>query len=169
MVRLLSTKSPFVKHVLMVLSASALAFAAGGTAHAKIWGYIDETGKVHVSTSKVDDRYQIFFKGRTALEAADTADRTQSHMASRLRGGTRQARAARFDSLIEQHAASQRLDPALVKAVIAAESSFEPNAVSLKGAVGLMQITPNTAERYGVVGDATRSIEHKLRDPAINQ
>jgi soluble lytic murein transglycosylase-like protein len=79
-----------------------------------------------------------------------------------------QPNAGRFAPLIEQYAKLQQLDPALVKAVIAVESSFQPNAVSVKGAVGLMQIIPETGERYGVLGDATRSIEQKLRDPAIN-
>jgi soluble lytic murein transglycosylase-like protein len=74
----------------------------------------------------------------------------------------------RFEPLIERHARLQQLDPALVKAVIAVESSFEPEAVSTKGAVGLMQIIPETGERYGVVGDARRSVAQKLRDPATN-
>ena len=55
-----------------------------------------------------------------------------------------------------------------MKAVIAVESSFEPDAVSEKGAIGLMQIIPGTGERYGVTGDARRSVEQKLRDPATN-
>lgn len=74
----------------------------------------------------------------------------------------------RFEALIHKHATLQNLDPALVKAVIAVESSFEPDAVSGRGAVGLMQIIPETGARYGVVGDARRSVEQKLRDPAIN-
>jgi soluble lytic murein transglycosylase-like protein len=52
--------------------------------------------------------------------------------------------------------------------VIAVESSFEADAISTKGAIGLMQIIPETGERYGVAGDAKRSVEQKLRDPAIN-
>jgi soluble lytic murein transglycosylase-like protein len=79
-----------------------------------------------------------------------------------------QPNAGRFAPLIEEYAKLQQLDPALVKAIIAVESAFQPNGVSVKGAVGLMQIIPETGERYGVVGDATRSVEQKLRDPAIN-
>jgi soluble lytic murein transglycosylase-like protein len=61
-----------------------------------------------------------------------------------------------------------RVDPALVKAVIAVESAFEPAAVSPKGALGLMQLTPDTGARYGIVADKVRSAEQKLLDPAIN-
>jgi soluble lytic murein transglycosylase len=55
-----------------------------------------------------------------------------------------------YDSLILRAARSQRLEPALVKAVIAAESDFNPRAVSRAGALGLMQLMPRTAERMGV-------------------
>ena len=124
------------------------------------------------STKKLDDRYQLFFKGRTTFEAPDAAADIQSRAALErtpiFHRVMDQPNARRFAPLIEQYAKLQQLDPALVKAVIAVESSFQPNAVSVKGAVGLMQIIPETGERYGVMGDATRSIEQKLRDPAIN-
>ena len=42
------------------------------------------------------------------------------------------------------------MDPALVKAVISTESGWNPQAVSRKGAVGLMQLIPETAQRFGV-------------------
>jgi soluble lytic murein transglycosylase-like protein len=42
------------------------------------------------------------------------------------------------------------VDPALVKAVISTESGWNPRAVSRKGAVGLMQVIPETAQRFGV-------------------
>lgn len=55
-----------------------------------------------------------------------------------------------YDSLIVRAARAQRLEPALVKAVIAAESDFNPRAVSRKGAQGLMQLMPETAHTLGV-------------------
>lgn len=61
--------------------------------------------------------------------------------------------------VVEQAAADHRLDPALLLAVIHAESGFNPQALSPKGAVGLMQLMPATASRYGT-GD--------LRDPGRN-
>jgi soluble lytic murein transglycosylase-like protein len=161
-----------LKQVLMAQCMTALAFGLNATARADIWGYVDETGAARISTQKLDDRYQLFFKGGTTFEAPDAAADAQSRAAFErtpsFRRAMGQPNAGRFAPLIERYAELQHLDPALVKAVIAVESSFQPDAVSVKGAVGLMQIIPETGERYGIVGDATRSIEQKLRDPAIN-
>ena len=55
-----------------------------------------------------------------------------------------------------------------MKAVVAVESAYEADAVSSKGALGLMQVIPETAARYGVTDDAKRTVAQKLKDPAIN-
>lgn len=167
-------RKPALGQVLMTQCLAALALGVNVTARADIWGYVDETGTARVSTKKLDDRYQLFFKGGDGLGAPSVATlaEARAHAAfkrtpvfQRVMG---HRNANRFESLIARHAYLQQLDPALVKAVIAVESSFEPEAVSPKGAIGLMQIIPETGERYGVVGDSKGSVEQKLRDPAIN-
>ena len=60
------------------------------------------------------------------------------------------------------------IDYELLQALIATESGFDAGAVSPKGAVGLMQVMPATAQRYGVSGDARRPVEQKLTDPRTN-
>jgi soluble lytic murein transglycosylase-like protein len=65
----------------------------------------------------------------------------------------------RFSPLVEQAAREHQIDQALLRAVIAVESGYDPNAVSHKGAVGLMQLMPQTARRYGV---------RNMYDPAQN-
>ena len=73
------------------------------------------------------------------------------------RGADRPAR-ARTDSppppainhLVEQTASRFQVDPQLVHAIIKVESEYDPNAVSSKGAMGLMQLIPKTAQRFGV-------------------
>lgn len=66
-----------------------------------------------------------------------------------------------LDDLILETARHFHVEAALVKAVIHAESRFDPRAVSHRGAVGLMQLMPRTARSYGV-----RS--HGLTDPRQN-
>ena len=77
--------------------------------------------------------------------------------------------ASAFDELILLTAATTRVDPALLKAVIHAESAFDQDAVSNKGASGLMQLMPQTARRYRVIRifdpkDNIRGGAHYLRE-----
>ncbi len=79
------------------------------------------------------------------------------------------ARGERYRALVEQAAREYTLDSALLHAVIATESAYDPRAVSPKGAVGLMQLMPETARRYGVSdafdpGENVRAGARYLRD-----
>jgi len=153
---------------------TALVAGVGVPAHADVWGYVDETGTARIAATQLDERYQLFFKGGASIDAPDAATvaATQARAAFENLPATRRLRdhrnVERYQPLIDRHATLQRVDPALVKAIIAVESSFEPEAVSPKGAIGLMQIIPGTGERYGVTADARRTVEQKLRDPAVN-
>lgn len=55
-----------------------------------------------------------------------------------------------LEGTIAHHSRQQQLDPALVSAIIKAESDFDPDAVSRAGAIGLMQLMPETATRWDV-------------------
>ncbi len=59
-------------------------------------------------------------------------------------------RRSELSPLIEKVAKKNRLDPKLLHAVIRAESAYDPKALSPKGAIGLMQLMPGTAKRYGI-------------------
>jgi len=139
-------------------------------AHAAVWGYIDEQGRPHIATEKLDDRYQLFFKGKTAQElAAQPQSGSEAFVETAIfRRIANHPNVKRYEPLIVRYAKQHKVDVALVKAVVAVESAYEPTAVSSKGALGLMQIIPETAERYGVTQDAKRTLEEKLFDPAIN-
>jgi len=150
--------------------AACLTLSVVSPASADIWGYIDEQGRPHVATEKLDDRYQLFYKGRSSADVAPPppavgAAFVQSAIYQRV---VDHPNVGRFEPLIARHARRHGVDAALVKAVVAAESAFEPDAVSPKGALGLMQVIPETAERYGVTGDGKRTVAQKLLDPAIN-
>jgi soluble lytic murein transglycosylase-like protein len=163
-----------MKRALTAQCLATLVFGASSAARADLWGYVDDTGAAHIATRKLDDRYHLFLRGGTRPGAPDasadaaTVARAEFERTPLFQRVTGHPNSNRFQALIDKHATLQQLDPALVKAVIAVESSFEPEAVSARGAVGLMQVIPETGRRYGVVADAKRSIEQKLRDPAIN-
>ncbi len=151
----------------------AMSFASH--AACEVWGYIDENGRAHVATEKLDDRYQLFFKGSTAaqIEAARREKEARDADAALaespiFRRVVNHPNLARYAPLIVRYASEHQVDAALVKALIAVESGYEPTAVSPKGALGLMQVIPETAARYGLAGDARRTLEQKLVDPETN-
>jgi soluble lytic murein transglycosylase-like protein len=112
---------------------------------ADIYWYKDEHGITHFTNVPDDPRYQLYLRWR---------DKNQVARSPKLRPlrSTKALAAKRrlYSPVIEEAARSYQLDSALLHAVITAESAYNPQAVSRKGAAGLMQLMPTTAERYGV-------------------
>jgi soluble lytic murein transglycosylase-like protein len=132
-----------------------LAAVAGGAAHADIYSFIDDAGVTHFTNVPVDSRYRLLL----ATPPEERAARPENWL----------AKSAAFEPYIERAARSQAVHPELVRAVIVVESAFNPHAVSRRGAVGLMQLRPATARRYGVADafDPEQNITagvHYLRD-----
>src|SRR4029079_8991966 len=148
------------------------ALIAAPNAAADVWGYVDEQGRPHVATEKLDDRYQLFFRGRSSADlpvAPAPSDTDESFKQTAIyQRIVNHPNAKRFEPMIVRYAKQESVDVALVKAVVAVESAFEPEAVSAKGAIGLMQVIPETAQRYGLNDDKRRTVAQKLLDPAIN-
>jgi soluble lytic murein transglycosylase-like protein len=115
---------------------------------ADIYYYVDAGGSAHFSNVPADDHYRLL------LAAPRPAN--HSHSATAVAWLTR---ASSFDHLIEDAAHAQAVQSALVRALIVVESGFNPRAVSKRGAMGLMQLRPETARRYGV---------RDIYDPAQN-
>jgi soluble lytic murein transglycosylase-like protein len=103
----------------------------------------DANGVAHLTNvpPKKDAGYKLFQK--SAL-TAPKAWRDGFSLVPRLDVHT-------FDTQIDHYARQFGVDPTLVRAVMHAESAFNPNAVSSAGAGGLMQLMPQTAARFGVV------------------
>lgn len=165
---------------LLLVLAGLLGVLAGAPARADVWGFVDSKGVAHFASERVDDRYELFFRD---AETFDTTQDPPPPEAPRVPMGVPlpQMVPSKLISffeisptfkLVRQHLreASQdhNIDFELLQALIAAESGFDSQAVSPKGAIGLMQIMPATARRYGVDGDRKASIERKLFDPRIN-
>lgn len=70
-----------------------------------------------------------------------------------------------YDAIIQAKAKEHKVDFALIKAIIHVESSFNPYAVSNRGAKGLMQVLPSTAEAHGIrdIYDPEQNIEAGIR------
>lgn len=132
--------------------AGAILIGAGltGPAHADVYTFTDAQGVIHFTNVPNDPRYSVMI--RESYRPPDTYYK-----------GTEQALGAhaqnQYAEEVKKAAREQKLDQALLRAVIAVESGYDPYAVSSKGAVGLMQLMPETAQRYGV---------NDLYDPAEN-
>jgi soluble lytic murein transglycosylase len=74
----------------------------------------------------------------------------------------------RYEAIVRGHARNYDLDPALLAAVIYAESKFDANARSSSGAIGLMQLLPDTAKGIAARTGGTRFRVADLDDPEIN-
>jgi soluble lytic murein transglycosylase-like protein len=116
-----------------------LATLVAQTAQAAAYRYVDDRGVVHFTDRPDDKRWKWIPTERNEFIA---------HSAYRKR--VKLPAGDRYDKLILRSARNHRVEPALVKAVIAAESNFQPTAVSRVGAQGLMQLMPKTAEQLGV-------------------
>lgn len=149
----------------------------------QLWVYIDLQGVAHYAHEQIDSRYARFSMSPLRADDAplhvDVSTPMPIHVGKQHFSATQQAQAQRRIQAQHQgyqrnakhlHAAAKRynVDASLLRAIASAESGFNPHAVSHKGAVGLMQIMPGTAERFGLSADAARTLEQKLKDPAIN-
>jgi len=74
----------------------------------------------------------------------------------------------RYSEYVRVHAREHGLDPALVAAVIYQESKFRPSVVSSSGAIGLMQLTPSTAEGIAIRTGGRKFRTSDLYNPEIN-
>lgn len=154
------------------LLVSCLALT-GTAAHADIYGYVDAQGNAHFSTEKLDARYQLYARGDATFDTgqldlgAPAGDHKQLSSAMSRHLGEH-PNLKKFEPLLHKAASEYGLQPALLKAIMAAESGFNPAAVSPKGAIGLMQVMPATAERYGLQPGARKSLEQKLAEPQTN-
>lgn len=154
---------PPVGRVRMAVFAVLLFLAGLPSAWAnQIWEFVDGEGVTHIGNVPPSAASRgVIWLNRVPLATA-------------AKGKERGASALQFPGYddVKQHleaaAVAQSLDPAFVIAVAAAESAFNVKAVSRKGALGLMQVMPATAERYGVAGRTASDGEHAAMEPKVN-
>lgn len=136
-------------------------------ARADVWAYVNDKGVPHFATERVDERYELYFSDQAPEDS--TRAKAVPMAPSRLLAFfeiSPDYKAVRH--LLREAARTHRIDYALLQALIATESGFDATAVSPKGAVGLMQLMPATAQRFGVEASRQRSVQQQLADPAVN-
>ena len=147
------------------------------SAHADVWGFIDERGVAHFANEKLDDRYEVFYKGGESFDTTKVSPGINDTPRPVSVPTVPAKLLAFFDvspsyKVVKHHlresSNTYKIDFELLQALIATESGFDASAVSPKGAIGLMQIMPGTARRYGVDSDRRMAIEKKLADPKTN-
>jgi soluble lytic murein transglycosylase-like protein len=96
---------------------------------AEIYRYVDKDGVWHFTNIKTDRRYSIFISGNRKTSAEYIKE---------------------FNGIIKQASKRFGIDAHFIKAIIRAESGFDHKAISSKGAQGLMQLMPGTADDMAV-------------------
>ena len=126
---------------LAVLLVQGGAFATSARADS-FYYQTEEDGSIRLTNAPDDKDYHAFMSTRSGYASGD-------------------APPGRYSEQIRRASGRYGLDPGLVEAVIATESNFNPWAVSPKGARGLMQLMPSTAQRFGVknVHDPSQNIQ----------
>ncbi|WP_077595573.1 lytic transglycosylase domain-containing protein [Polaromonas sp. A23] len=165
-------------------------------AKADIWGYLDTDRMPHFASSRLDERYELLLKDSDAVEpyrpmaGASPAQREASKPVEAdmpevvpfvaSAGGARavsprllefferSSNYKAFSPLLREASKTHGIDYSLLQALISTESGFNAEAVSPKGAVGLMQVMPPTAERYGVTASKNSTVAKKLTNPKVN-
>lgn len=150
-------------------------------ARADVWAYIDERGVAHFASVQIDTRYEVFFRGGESFDTQNGIGHGVLLAPPDGAQGPAPAGTSKVVTFFEispgfkavKHhlraaANTLQIDYELLQAIIATESGFDAQAVSPKGAIGLMQLMPATAERFGVRADKLISIEKMLTDPGVN-
>src|SRR5262245_51469178 len=133
-----------------VMAVALLSYAAAATAD--IYGFVDENGVAHLANHRVDERYYLFKKESRPAAAAEESRPDEPDLDAAPQRGARfnPADRQRYAALISTVAKEHSLEAALLHALITVESGYDARARSPKGAMGLMQLMPDTARRYQV-------------------
>lgn len=159
---------PFLKLMRgMILLAGAL----HAHAWADMWKYVDENGITQFTNRPTNKNFQLVIQSDPTAPSLNLneyqypGDAAAQHAVAMMNASpVYLALQGRLSAASQSHG----VDYELLKALVATESAFNIRAVSHKGAVGLMQIMPATAWRYGVRSEPGLPVASKLTDPELN-
>lgn len=159
---------PCRRWAVLALVGGLAAGPVPGTARAQtLYGFVDGRGVAHVAPQALDSRYAPLLR-----EPGHDAGRVPGKTMVRSQLLTWLEFAPEVKALqpvLREAERATGVDVALLKAIITVESGFKPHLVSPAGAIGLMQITPETGDRYATPAErAARPAEERLRDSRHN-
>ena len=134
---------------LLLTAAALILFGSRGYGQA-LYSYTDDSGvRVFTNIAPAEPVTDLVITGSPPSPALPVAGTNSESL----------------NAMIEKYAGHYRLDPSLIRSIIETESGFNPKAVSPRGARGLMQLMPETAERMGVENsfDPEQNINGGLR------
>jgi len=128
---------------------------------ADIYKFVDTDGRIFYTDTPRNKLYKCIIKTPPPPPPSQFPFKTGSVKSPSFTGNNKK----RFTDLIEQTAYKHRVDAKLVHAVIQTESAYNADAESPKGAVGLMQLMPDTAKRFGVMdrNDPDQNVDGGIR------
>jgi soluble lytic murein transglycosylase-like protein len=133
--------------IALAIMMAGIWFSLPASTHAQIMTSVDADGKIiYVNGDSPRARHRSTISSPSAQPSGGSAGSRNDEAT----GGSVTVTDPKLDRIVREAAERHDLDPALVKAVISTESNWNPYAVSRKGAIGLMQLIPSTAERFGV-------------------
>lgn len=128
-----------INKMLAAVQIVLILLAACLPAQADIYRYEDADGIVHFTDAPTDKKFKVFMRDIKK----DSQLRTRLRLSSKVNP-------AEYENIIKSSSEKYGVSIPLIKAVIHAESGYNPNAVSVKGASGLMQLMPATAKSLKV-------------------
>lgn len=129
--------------ILIIIIISCLNFLIIFKSYAGIYRYEDENGVVYFTNCPQDPKFKLYIKeGKEDIENNENLSLNYNYNFSKIN--------SQYDHLIHEFSKKYQIDFALIKAMIQAESGFNPYAISKKGAMGLMQLMPETAIKMNI-------------------
>lgn len=113
------------------IAIGLMLFLLAAPVWADIYMYLDSDGILHFTNTPTSSHYKLYIKEKPKKKPADAA-------------------ISRYDHLIAEASQTSGISFALIKAMIRVESNFNPEAVSKKGAMGLMQIMPTNLDSLNI-------------------
>lgn len=147
---------------------SGLLLASSAPLHAALWGYVDGNGTAHFADQQIDSRYSLVLADKGTAPVIAKVPGKANAPSSVLTWLEIAPEVKRVQPWVREASTRHGVDAELINALIAVESGFNDKALSPKGAVGLMQVMPLTAQRFMPKGLDPKQIPGRLAEPRTN-